>query len=174
MYKVYKVTSKKDESTVYIGSTKHLLNTRLSQHKSDSEYFGGFSERHRWMLENCDALEITEIREAVSKKEALDGEKAEVKKHIEQGYNVLNIAYNPHRQYTSVRNTCTTKPRTSALPDNHHITYEQQYRKCGKVSCSTCSNGHGQGHGPYWYAYWREGNKLKSAYIGKEKKEQSA
>jgi len=21
---------------------------------------------------------------------------------------------------------------------------------------------------PYWYAYWREGDKLRSAYIGKE------
>ena len=48
------------------------------------------------------------------------------------------------------------------------ITYELQYRKCG---CPGCKCHHGQPHGPYWYAYYRTGNKLKSQYIGKEKKE---
>ncbi len=51
------------------------------------------------------------------------------------------------------------------LPSDQHITYQLQYRKCGKVSCSTCRNG--QGHGPYWYAYWRDGSRLRSGYIGK-------
>ncbi|HTI13240.1 MAG TPA: DUF6788 family protein [Dictyobacter sp.] len=51
------------------------------------------------------------------------------------------------------------------IPSDQHITYQLQYRKCGKTSCSTCRNG--QGHGPYWYAYWREGSRLKSGYIGK-------
>ena len=51
------------------------------------------------------------------------------------------------------------------LPSDQHITYQLQYRKCGKPSCSTCRQG--QGHGPYWYAYWREGSRLRSGYIGK-------
>ena len=51
------------------------------------------------------------------------------------------------------------------LPTNRHITFQLQYRKCGKASCSTCHNG--LGHGPYWYAYWREGPRLRSGYIGK-------
>ena len=51
------------------------------------------------------------------------------------------------------------------LPSDQHITYHLQYRKCGKPSCSTCRQG--QGHGPYWYAYWREGSRLRSGYIGK-------
>lgn len=51
------------------------------------------------------------------------------------------------------------------LPNDQHITYQFQYRKCGKSSCSTCRDG--QGHGPYWYAYWREGSRLRSGYIGK-------
>ena len=51
------------------------------------------------------------------------------------------------------------------IPRDQHITYQLQYRKCGKASCSTCRNG--QGHGPYWYAYWREGSRLKSGYVGK-------
>lgn len=51
------------------------------------------------------------------------------------------------------------------IPRDQHITYQLQYRKCGKASCSTCRNG--QGHGPYWYAYWREGSRLRSGYVGK-------
>ncbi len=51
------------------------------------------------------------------------------------------------------------------LPSDQHITYQLQYRKCGKVTCSTCRDG--RGHGPYWYAYWREGTRLRSGYIGK-------
>jgi hypothetical protein len=50
-------------------------------------------------------------------------------------------------------------------PSDQHVTYQLQYRKCGKASCSTCRNG--QGHGPYWYAYWREGTRLRSGYVGK-------
>lgn len=51
------------------------------------------------------------------------------------------------------------------IPSDQHITYQLQYRKCGKASCSTCRNS--QGHGPYWYAYWREGSRLRSGYVGK-------
>ena len=53
------------------------------------------------------------------------------------------------------------------IPSNQHITYQFQFRKCGKSSCNTCKSG--QGHGPYWYAYWREGSRLKSGYVGKKK-----
>ncbi|MBE3561346.1 MAG: hypothetical protein IMW89_19310 [Ktedonobacteraceae bacterium] len=55
------------------------------------------------------------------------------------------------------------------IPSNQHITYQLQFRKCGKTSCSTCRNG--QGHGPYWYAYWREDSRLRSGYVGKQRPE---
>ncbi len=58
------------------------------------------------------------------------------------------------------------------IPSDQHITYQLQYRKCGKPSCSTCRDG--QGHGPYWYAYWRQGSRLKSGYVGKNKTVQEA
>jgi hypothetical protein len=51
------------------------------------------------------------------------------------------------------------------LPKDKNITYQYQRRKCGQAGCSTCRNG--LGHGPYWYAYWRDGKRLVSAYIGK-------
>src|SRR5215216_6773462 len=37
--------------------------------------------------------------------------------------------------------------------------------KCGKERCKTC--GRGEGHGPYWYLYFRRNGKLTSRYIGK-------
>lgn len=55
--------------------------------------------------------------------------------------------------------------KVKALPTACHITYQLQYRKCGKASCTPCRNG--QGHGPYWYAYWRENHRLRSGYVGK-------
>jgi len=57
------------------------------------------------------------------------------------------------------------KRSMTQLPTNQHITYQLQYRKCGKAACGTCRDR--QGHGPYWYAYWREGTRLRSGYIGK-------
>ena|SRR3989442_15903919 len=42
------------------------------------------------------------------------------------------------------------------------ITYRQERVRCGRENCTRCP------HGPYWYAYWREGGRLRSRYIGKE------
>jgi hypothetical protein len=42
------------------------------------------------------------------------------------------------------------------------VTYRLETVKCGKPNCKACP------HGPYWYAYFREGKKLKSRYIGPE------
>jgi hypothetical protein len=41
------------------------------------------------------------------------------------------------------------------------VTYRQERVRCGREGCSRCP------HGPYWYAYWREGGRLRSRYIGK-------
>ena len=49
-----------------------------------------------------------------------------------------------------------------------HITYSQQFRRCNKPACPTCVLG-APGHGPYWYAYWREGGRRRSRYIGKQR-----
>jgi hypothetical protein len=44
------------------------------------------------------------------------------------------------------------------------IVYRQERIRCGKPSCKCAA---GELHGPYWYAYQREGGKLRSRYIGK-------
>jgi len=58
------------------------------------------------------------------------------------------------------------RTRDIDLPGDITITYSQQYRRCGKTGCSVC-RADARGHGPYWYAYWREGGRLRSRYLGK-------
>jgi hypothetical protein len=41
------------------------------------------------------------------------------------------------------------------------VQYRQQRIRCGK-DCAACP------HGPYWYAYWKEGGRARSQYIGRE------
>ncbi len=48
------------------------------------------------------------------------------------------------------------------------VTYRQERVRCGRTNCTRCP------HGPYWYAYWREGGRLRSRYIGKELPEGAA
>lgn len=43
------------------------------------------------------------------------------------------------------------------------VSYQREWVKCGKKGCKKCP------HGPYWYAYWREGSKIRKKYIGKTK-----
>src|SRR3954453_19393791 len=59
----------------------------------------------------------------------------------------------------------TSEPAIADAVD--HKTCRLRYITCGKVGCRTCTNG--PGHGPYWYAYWREGTKIRSLYIGKQR-----
>jgi hypothetical protein len=46
--------------------------------------------------------------------------------------------------------------------ESDHVTYRLEKVRCGKPECSSCP------HGPYWYAYFREGGRLHSRYIGPE------
>lgn len=41
------------------------------------------------------------------------------------------------------------------------VSFRQQRVRCGKPACGRCP------HGPYWYAVWREGTKVRTRYIGK-------
>ena len=47
-----------------------------------------------------------------------------------------------------------------AVKKSGSMTYRLEKVSCGK-NCKGCP------HGPYWYAYWREGGKTRSKYIGK-------
>lgn len=65
-----------------------------------------------------------------------------------------------------------TSPRLELppLPDGVTVTYQQQRRKCGKPTCDCRYRAVAiHGHGPYWYAYWRDRatGRMRSRYIGK-------
>jgi hypothetical protein len=47
------------------------------------------------------------------------------------------------------------------LPGMPSIDYRQQQVRCGR-GCGSCP------HGPYWYAYWKEGGRSRSQYIGSQ------
>jgi predicted ATPase/DNA-binding SARP family transcriptional activator len=52
-------------------------------------------------------------------------------------------------------------------PPGVQVTHRRQYTRCNRAGCGACVSG-GKGHGPYWYAYWQEGGRLRSHYLGKQ------
>src|SRR2546422_5377648 len=53
------------------------------------------------------------------------------------------------------------------LPGSRHLTYQQQMKYCNRATCTRCRSGT-PSHGPYWYASWREGGRVRSRYLGKQ------
>lgn len=51
---------------------------------------------------------------------------------------------------------------TTITTDTHQITCQRELRACGKSACRRCP------HGPYWYAYWKQGGQTRSCYIGRD------
>lgn len=49
------------------------------------------------------------------------------------------------------------------VPTNHSV--REENRRCGDASCTTCREGNG--HGPYRYAVWREGDRVRRKYLGR-------
>jgi hypothetical protein len=47
------------------------------------------------------------------------------------------------------------------VPEPGAVSFRQEMVRCGKQGCTKCP------HGPYWYAYWREGGRTRSRYVGK-------
>ena len=60
----------------------------------------------------------------------------------------------------------TRKQTDSAVLPAKGVRTRLSYRRCGKANCSTCVEG--PGHGPYWYASWRDGGRVRSRYLGRE------
>jgi hypothetical protein len=56
--------------------------------------------------------------------------------------------------------TVPQAPRQAGRPPR--VSYRQQQVRCGKEGCTRCP------HGPYWYAFWREGGRSRSRYVGKK------
>lgn len=67
-------------------------------------------------------------------------------------------------QESDTRNTSESKRDKIEESAADGRTYRLQSVLCGKKGCK-CTDG--ELHGPYWYAYWSEGGKVRSQYIGK-------
>jgi hypothetical protein len=72
------------------------------------------------------------------------------------------------RASSSSAKALANKPRPLQAVENKHtnegghaITYELRPVLCGKPGCK-------RHHGPYWYAYWTQGGRVRTVYIGKE------
>lgn len=65
---------------------------------------------------------------------------------------------------TESKNTGSKRQMSKERKKAPKKTYQLESVRCGKKNCR-CAEG--ELHGPYWYAYWTEGGKPKSQYIGK-------
>jgi hypothetical protein len=59
----------------------------------------------------------------------------------------------------------TTRHEVLQAHQTARKTYRLELVSCGKERCKCVE---GALHGPYWYAYWTEGGKTKSQYVGKK------
>jgi hypothetical protein len=58
----------------------------------------------------------------------------------------------------------TTRHEVLQAHQTARKTYRLELVSCGKARCKCVE---GKLHGPYWYAYWSEGGRTKSQYVGK-------
>ena len=75
--------------------------------------------------------------------------------------------YDLRRLLIFIRGLLVQRGDTSEMVESKasgKVTYRQEEVMCGKPGCTTCP------HGPYWYAYWRDGGRTRSRYIGKSLK----
>src|ERR1700731_1184237 len=69
----------------------------------------------------------------------------------------------PPRQATN-----QTEPTPGSDPGNPEpatVSYQRKFTRCNKQGCRRCAEG--PGHGPYWYAFWWEGGRTRTRYLGK-------
>jgi hypothetical protein len=67
------------------------------------------------------------------------------------------IAENFIKKHELIESSCAN--RAKSIPKN--ATIRKEYVNCKKPNCYR-----GGAHGPYYYAYWKEGKKIKKKYIG--------
>lgn len=59
----------------------------------------------------------------------------------------------------------TQRPELKPVKQRHDrrspgVTYQLEHVLCNKPGCR-------QLHGPYWYAYWKVGGRMRKKYVGK-------
>ncbi len=59
------------------------------------------------------------------------------------------------------RRASMSRPAIHAEQQFGSLTFRYETVRCGKANCTRCP------HGPYWYAYWKEGGRTRSRYVGR-------
>ncbi|MGG6295566.1 DUF6788 family protein [Leptolyngbya sp. AN02str] len=71
-------------------------------------------------------------------------------------------------EQASLLQESVAKPVSSESRHYEGKTYQQEKRRCYRAGCKCMSGELSEvGHGPYWYAYWKDGGKMHNRYIGK-------
>jgi hypothetical protein len=65
------------------------------------------------------------------------------------------------RRVVQERRASLPRPAVHAEQQFGSITFRYETVRCGKKNCTRCP------HGPYWYAYWKEGGRTRSRYVGR-------
>ena len=65
-----------------------------------------------------------------------------------------------------VQHDPVAEDEANGSPKPGKVSFRLESVKCGKPGCTRCP------HGPYWYAYWREGGRVRSRYIGRRHPEE--
>ncbi len=109
-------------------------------------------------MENLDWFKQQLKRLTLSELEVLEGWIQEQKQLISQ------VSSQPSKKKSKRR---VVKAVSGHTPSGKEALWQLEYVRCGKPRCQKCTIG--DGHGPYWYYYWRESSrdKLKSKYWGK-------
>lgn len=68
------------------------------------------------------------------------------------------------RKVPKPRFVVETKQGTTEI--GRSVSYELERVRCNKPKCRRC-RGSNAPHGPYWYAYWRVGPRVRKRYVGK-------
>jgi hypothetical protein len=92
VWKVYKLVSKKDPNTVYIGSSRSKLSQRLAGHMNEMQ-LSPERDKNKWLKDNMGYVEILPIAIADSEDDILRLEEMQMIKYVKLGYNVLNRQY---------------------------------------------------------------------------------
>jgi hypothetical protein len=61
----------------------------------------------------------------------------------------------------------SSAPARQAQASEPSVSVREEWKQCGKLNCK-CAGG--ELHGPYLYEYWREGDRVKSRYLGRAMK----
>ncbi len=65
------------------------------------------------------------------------------------------------RRVVQERRSSLPRPAVHAEQSFGSLTFRYETVRCGKANCTRCP------HGPYWYAYWKEGGRTRSRYVGR-------